>query len=393
MFPRRNPSSLLVIGASARHVAQSARKLGIDCFAIDLFGDWDLRQVADVKIVESLAELDFVEISQWCAGTQDLLICGGMENRISVMDDLSLDFQVLGTELSGIQKTNDLEAIQTICRRTRIRFPESRLTRNDLEENDCGAWLIKPLRSAGGHRIRRLNRLEQSQGDEYYQQFVPGKSFSALYCCNGASTRMLGLTEQLCGSEVFASRDTPFAYCGSIWPFESELQPLKEVERAGEIFATEFGLRGVFGIDWVQDETGRNWMLEVNPRIPASSEVYERAGIIRNIVEVHIDACFNQQLPIVSETNQIAGKAVVYNQGTEKRVTKLVFERWMQWLASEELACADIPMPGDVIPSGGPIMTVFATGESHSAVKNELESKAFNVRESLKKARSFTPSS
>ena len=135
-----------------------------------------------------------------------------------------------------------------------------------------GTWLVKPIRSGGGREIRPLETGNDVGRNRYYfQEWIPGPSFSGLYIGNGGGSRLVGVSQQLQGVP-----GSPFAYRGSIgpWPIDENLSA--SLCRLGDVIASASGLLGWFGIDYVLCG-GEPWPVEVNPRYTASVEVHELA--------------------------------------------------------------------------------------------------------------------
>jgi uncharacterized protein len=105
--------------------------------------------------------------------------------------------------------------------------------------------------------------------------------------------------------------------------------------------AGAFGLRGLFGVDFVWDGE-RAWTVEVNPRPTASLEAIEAAYGVR---------VFDAP-EVVDEPVRAAGKAVLF--ATEDAVVG-DSARWL------ERGVRDVPHPGERIAARRPICTVLAT--------------------------------
>ena len=118
------------------------------------------------------------------------------------------------------------------------------------------------------------------------QRFVEGDLASACFLADGRRARLLGLTRQYAGEPGLGA--PPFAWCGNAAPWGTpELQGI--VEQALAALVEGSGLRGLNGIDFIVQE-GVPWLLEVNPRPPASFELFERL-LEGNAFAWHVEAC------------------------------------------------------------------------------------------------------
>ena len=93
----------------------------------------------------------------------------------------------------------------------------------------------------------------------------------------------------------------PFAYCGSIGPLRRRASPLeRQIVRCGQMLGSEFGLRGLFGVDFLLDADSVAWLTEVNPRYTASVEVLED-GLGISLLGEHVQASAAFETPIARD--------------------------------------------------------------------------------------------
>ena len=397
---------ILVVGASARQLAQSARLANRRVIGIDLFADWDLRQVADCHPVQSLNEvrLDAMFPTEQVAG---FVICGGMETRFEVLVQLESKIRFYGPKIRQLKRSQDPLLLSQVCADNQIRFPEVR-SADSMPNVTNAEWLLKPRLGSGGHLISRPSPSSNTNvnGDLFWQRFVEGKSFSALLASNGGAVQLLGVTEQLVGDPKLTSSE--FAYCGSIGPVIPNAELREQLLRCGSCLANEFELIGCFGIDMIVDHLGQSWLIEINPRITASAEIFELAGSINSAMELHLNCFQADPLPAPRTTDIRLGKAIVYsNYESNYKVSCDMFE-WMKdrslqatsvgfaggrqkkyWPEkADEFLIADIPEPGTVIKHGHPIATVlcfdrFSNPSSGKSLHERLCQAADSIRNKI----------
>jgi predicted ATP-grasp superfamily ATP-dependent carboligase len=188
---------------------------------------------------------------------------------------------------------------------------------------------------------------------------------------------VLGLSRQLVGERAFGARG--FRYCGSILAgagdaqFEADAELLERAAALAQVAAEEFGLVGVNGIDFVA-HAGVPYPVEVNPRYSASMELVERAYRL-SVFGMHARACVGELLGFdvaaARRGKGAVGKAIVYARRTvtmgETRV----------WLRNRSVR--DVPHPGERIPRGRPICTVFARGRDARSCHAALVRRAQRV--------------
>ena len=105
----------------------------------------------------------------------------------------------------------------------------------------------------------------------FYQERIDGLSLSALFIGGSVKPTFAGVTRQLIGRP-----GADFAYVGSLGPWPVTPAEATRIRTLGAVLATSFGLRGLFGVDFILSD-GHPWPVEINPRYTASVEVLELA--------------------------------------------------------------------------------------------------------------------
>lgn len=356
-----------------RQFVVGAAKAGIDCLAIDLFGDWDTKKSCETISISSFDELPEL-LSR--LPRSNFVFSGGLENHFKTLLAAAESHELVGPSPIDIRRAKDAIQLQSVCHAAEILFPQTTLT---VPRNANDKWLAKPLCSAGGHSIEVLDR-QKNYSENCFQAFAVGQSYSAVFrsSANGKEprrTRLIGVTEQLIGEQDFCSR--PFAYCGSIGPVEMPSMIQAELIRIGETIANEYSLNGIFGIDFVCDQMPV--LIEVNPRLTASCELFELAGCFkgptRTIVQQHITAFEpDENLEQDLSSEFVWGKAIVFSKwANEIFVDKKTQRQILQLNSSNGLKrVADIPNVEARIKPGGPIATVYCRDVSAKKVRNRL---------------------
>src|SRR5205823_6114774 len=113
------------------------------------------------------------------------------------------------------------------------------------EPEPSSSWLVKPLASGGGRRVRPWRGGRVPRGC-YLQQLVDGTPGSVVFVAAGGHVVPLGITRQLVGEHAFGAEG--YRYCGNILEVASDGGPAREaalVDRAfalATVVAEEFGL-------------------------------------------------------------------------------------------------------------------------------------------------------
>jgi predicted ATP-grasp superfamily ATP-dependent carboligase len=169
----------------------------------------------------------------------------------------------------------------------------------------------------------------------------------------------LGVSRQLIGEAAFGA--DRYRYCGNILApaddsvFERDGTLLDRACALASASAASFGLVGLNGVDFIA-AAGAAYPIEVNPRWSGAMELVERAYGV-SLFATHADACAHAALPDFElrrarQVGRAIGKAIVFaRQAVTMGDTR-------EWLA--DASVRDVPQPGERIPAGRPICTIFA---------------------------------
>lgn len=365
--------TLLIVGASVRAAAFSARRAGFRPVGLDLFADRDLRRLGDVTRI-SRSDYphrlgDFLKRlpeGPW-------MYTGGLENYPQLIGSWAQHRPLWGCLESCLRRVRSPQRLAQCLRSRDLCYPPIRNTPPPID--DPNRWLMKPLRGAGGTSIIPWSPTETARRKGvYFQRLVEGVPKAAIFNGRHGKAELLGVTEQIIGPPWLHAR--PFAYCGSIGPIELDAGQRGQWERIGQALVEDAGLVGLFGVDAVEHD-GQIDVVEVNPRYTASIEVLEYATGLQALR--HHAAAFDSNFQIApGERNRqrMIGKAILFApQG-------ITFPADGPWEDESEVSVdscprfADVPVANSLIERGGPILTVFAEGQSVEIVRGRLRESA-----------------
>jgi predicted ATP-grasp superfamily ATP-dependent carboligase len=362
----------LILGASARAAASSARRAGLKPIAVDLFADRDLREIGPAQRIaaasypEGVADAaDAVPVAPW-------IYTGALENHPELVDRIARHRPLWGNDAPTLRAVRDPFAVAATLRQAGVRCPAVRADPKGLPLD--GSWLVKPLASAGGRGIVPLGKGDAGAVSPlcYYQERIAGTSLSALFVAGRGDATLAGVTRQCIGR-----RDSPFAYTGSLGPWPISPRVRARIEAIGRALAAGFGLVGLVGVDLILRE-GMPWPVEVNPRYTASVEVLELA-LGHSLLADHARACdpdaAARSVPITPRPcsrPSVVGKSIVFAP------TRCRFPGSDDPVATADDAfaiprVADVPDAGTCFEVGEPVLTLIAGGRSMAACRLRLE--------------------
>jgi predicted ATP-grasp superfamily ATP-dependent carboligase len=363
-----NDANVILLGASTRAMATSARRAGWTPWCADLFADADLQRIAAVRKVASAAYPQGLLDALVGAPQAPVIYTGGLENWPDVVGQI--DRPLWGNAPAV------LRAIRTPRRWTQCLqergLPCPALC---LETPTSGRWLLKPRQSAAGFGIRLYAGQPFNPRTHFLQEWIDGDSCSAVFLGREDDAILLGVTQQLIGTPWLNTHG--FHYAGNLGPLTMDAAQESRWRVLGVELAKAFHPRGLFGIDAIV-RAGVPWPIEINPRYTASLELLERSYHTA-LLPLHRAVFDETPLPLVRWPTPPAvwGKAILY---ARQRLAFPAAGPWLEALAAgvnlDETDYADIPHAGEIIEQGHPVMTVFASAPTTSECLAKLHEKA-----------------
>jgi len=363
---------LLIVGGSTRAAARSARRAGYHPVCADLFADCDLHEIAEIVPVRQYPD----SLPQDVTGlsTDGWIFTGALENRPDLISHLQANNclgPLLGTSL-GLETLRDPWQVVACLRQAGI--PSLDILPETAPPRPNGAWIRKPRNSAGGRAIAIWDEEAAAHPlcePHFFQRRAVGQPLSALFHAGTGGTTLLGMTQPLIEPELCPPE--PFSYAGSLAPADVPADVAGRVLELGQCLTTR-GLRGVFGLDLVVCDAGIPWLLEVNPRYPASLELLE-------LVQGCSLLTGPRRSTAAQPANAFVAKGIVYASRPMRAVDlRPLAGQTTDWSVPR---LTDIPWPGTEIPAGWPICTVFASAASAAMCRAELRAQISTVRRIL----------
>jgi predicted ATP-grasp superfamily ATP-dependent carboligase len=372
---------LAIVGASARAAAFSALRGGFEVVAADLFADADLAAVAAVTQLPRFDE----GLEAWLRGSRcdAWMYTGALENRPELVARLSQAAPLFGTPAEALAAVRDPLQLAPIVQAAGLGFPST--LASSLLQTPPGSWLAKTYQHAGGAGVWRIgddaSRHRTREARAYYQQYVEGTPAAAVLVVGASGTRLLGVTRQL-----LRGAPEPWQYCGSVGPIDASASLTKSLVRLGDELQAA-GVVGIVGADLVLGDE-QDWVVEINPRWSASTEVLERSlGV--SAIALHAEACRGdprEERPIdcapsgfVCHAKQIVFAARDVDVGP-------AFHAWAMERSAvqqRDYRLADIPRSGERIAANRPVLTALAAGSTCEEAARELEAWVAEVESRL----------
>ena len=272
--------TLIVVGASARAAAVSALRAGFTPWCVDLFADVDLRAIVPNAIRCPVGQYPsaLLEVLR-SAPESPWIYTGGLENHPDLIRAMADVRPLWGNGPNALVAARSPFVVEQCLRDAGLPVPEVRS--GEAELPDYCRWLRKPLAGSAGQGIAFVDPADPGRSSRhYYQQYIDGTPMSAVYVRSRGETRLLGVTEQLIGTDWLNA--APFRYAGNVGPIELPGELRHDLEQIGSTISERCDLLGLFGVDFILRDS-RTWVVEVNPRYTASIEVLELATGLQSL--------------------------------------------------------------------------------------------------------------
>jgi predicted ATP-grasp superfamily ATP-dependent carboligase len=377
-----------VAGLSARMLAQSAARAGLRVVALDVFGDRDTREAAELWFDIGAGQLS-IDYARLVAALERAARLPGL---IGWIDGSGLEpFVAQLCRTRGLPRFIGNPAEASAAVREPRRFfalldaldiphpavaftrPADRATEGATEAQ---GWLVKHADGCGGTHIEPAAAVSDSRvaAQEYFQRRSTGRSLSALFIAACGNARVLGFAEQF----TCKMGNLPFVHAGSMGPLGPlDLPPPVEARVRAAIAAlcARTGLTGINSCDFLLDGDAFE-LLEINTRPSSTMTLYETASPDawpHGLLACHIEACRHGRLPAPAIPQTPAPAAWRAGQQVLFAPRPFVVSQSFSDACLRDPCCRDVPMPGTWIEAGQPVCTLLVRAASLDAVRHALE--------------------
>ena len=347
-----------MVATSGRAIAQGLKSLGHTVTVVDGFADSDTiaatiecKKVKRAQYGLNKGEVLATVVSLQAETSFDGLFCdAAIESNPDLLDKIHIN-PVFANSSQTLHKCKNPNTFFSLLDQHSISYPETLLPPFSKAEVK-NAWLVKEEQSTGGIGVSFVSDATDLTSDIYLQKKINGINFSLTFLANEDELFALGFnalwSEQL-------SADMPYAYAGAINQIKLDSKILELALQYAKVMVKAFKLLGLNSIDFICQGDAL-YVLEINPRIPASYELYETK--FGEVIGQHIDVCKTGKLPSVKGQSLLRAHAIVYAP-TDIKVSESM--SWPLWTA-------DRPHSQEVIKQFEPVCSIFAGGQNTAQV-------------------------
>jgi predicted ATP-grasp superfamily ATP-dependent carboligase len=372
-----------VAGVSARLVAQSAARAGLRVAALDIFGDRDTRETAElwfdigcgalavdrVRLVDALTRIARLpDLLGWIG-------CSGLEPLMAQLCREPGLPRLLGNTAATLEAVREPRRFFALLDALRITHPAVSFERPTPPDG----WLFKDADGCGGTHIWPAAQVDAAAvpARGYFQRIGNGWSMSALFIGAHGCAYLIGFAEQL--SRPIGALN--YVHAGSIGPIRMPPVLVARLQAALDALCERTGLVGINSCDFLYDGTDFQ-LLEINARPSSTMALYETASPDawpRGLLACHLDACrfgrapSSASLALAREPRWCAGQQVLFAPAP------FTVSAAFSDACANDPQCRDVPMPGIAIDAGQPVCTLVVRAASVDAVRRALDEQSTRV--------------
>lgn len=344
---------------------------GYEVLALDAFADSDTQQLASQTMRVAYADGGFdaaaLEQALQVIDSQDVagMVYGsGFEAMPELLEMAGRYLPVIGNTPRVVR--NLKRPLQFFTLLDVLQIPHPTISYRPPEKTV--GWLSKRGGGSGGTHVRKalpLPQMTQRRG-EYYQREMPGQVATLLFVADGQQAKAIGYNRQW----TSASAAMPYRYGGAVSHAELPESVKRTLLQAAQRLTSAVGLRGINSIDAIMDGE-QAWVLEINPRLSATFDLYRAMPGQPSLFELHLAACVGSLADLPQLAPQAMAHHIVYALD-EIRLPKDI--DWPAWVA-------DLPSPGATIAADEPICTILAGGETAAVAQQSLLERANELQD------------
>ncbi|KAA1008111.1 ATP-grasp domain-containing protein [Paraburkholderia panacisoli] len=374
--PLSHAPFVAVAGLSARLLAQSAVRAGLRVAALDVFGDRDTREAAELwfDIGDGALAIDRARLADvltrvahlprflgWIGGS-------GLEPLIEQLCGEPGLPRFIGNDAEANAAVREPRRFFTLLDALHIAHPAVSFARPATTEG----WLFKDAHGCGGTHIKPASALDANAlpAQGYFQRMSNGRPLSALFIGARGRAHLIGFAEQL----TCTAGDLAFVHAGSIGPIDLPPQVVARMLEALDALCARTGLVGINSCDFLLDGDAFE-VLEINARPSSTMALYEAASPDawpHGLLACHLDACRCGRPPspestaLARQPRWCAGQLVLFAP------RPFTVSAGFSDACLRDPNCHDVPMPGTRIEAGQPVCTLLMRAASADAVRRAL---------------------
>jgi predicted ATP-grasp superfamily ATP-dependent carboligase len=347
----------------------AAKRAGYKVTAIDAFLDKQTVELADVTLLVDYNRNGFSSdsllnaVSRLDAGKYQGFVYGsGFEAQPELLEKIAKTIPLIGNTPATVRVLKSTCDFFTSLQRCNIPYPAVFDVLPDGDNFDAEIYLKKFAGGSGGTHIQFANTDSAPLSNCYYQRYMTGLPVSLLFIAQDKMISVIGFNEQW----VNATESMPFRYGGAVSNITLSNGVQQQLIEAAEKLSLAFGLRGLNSLDVIVHNE-MVYVLEINPRLSATVDLYESAQI--NLMDLHLQTCIHD----VSVKSDIANNLHYFHTLSKSSKAHAILYAPFDCLLNNDISWPDwvVDSPHHTMQflAGEPVCTVLAVADDSDEAK------------------------
>ncbi len=369
-------AKFIIAAPSARGLAEAAVACGHQVIALDAFADADTQAIAaqafkltfnefggDFCLDETYFKHVFLQIN--LAEIDGFLYGSLFDHAPDLLAWVAERVPLVGNApevMCAAKRFGFFKLLDAL----KITHPEVCLSPPEAPED----WLCKKIGGTGGRHICAANQVDLHfvKPSAYFQRKMPGKPISMLFVADGNIAQTIGFNQQL----IAPTDAMPFRFAGAVSNIALQPNIYKDFEYAAQQLTRALNLRGINSLDAMLDGDAL-WMLELNPRVSATFELYE------NLLPRHLQGCAGSLEESLPQRKTSKAQLILYANEAVNIPANFVWPHWAADIPALAVGESSISMVKNM-----PICSVFAQAESAEVAQSVVQQRVEALKEMLK---------
>ena len=298
----------------------------------------------DDKSFMSISSLEsFLDKNNISSNETKVVYASGLERRTSVQNYLDSNFEILGNSLNKFKHLSNIYEIERDLFNKQVTIPKSEKTYNYK-------YLSKSHNSSGGIGVGN----DIFTTDRYYQEFIPGKTYSVSFIANNNQLCVLGFNQLF---NVKNNIKFPYLNAGGMM-IDFNYQDREYLESWLVEFSKYYSLRGYTSIDF-KIYKNKIFILDINPRLSGSYRLYRKK--YHNVMSNHLSFTDN----VTQKSNDYFSYIILYAK------KDIVIDTRIKNIPD----ITDLPEIGEVIRKDSPILILNIQADNPRELYQEINSR------------------
>ena len=256
-----------------------------------------------------------------------IIYSSGLEDKKDIKDYLEKEFHICGNNFHKYTFLSNPYNIDKKLFQNNIVLPE-------ISETFHYKYISKKKNSSGGLNVAN----NQISSDIYYQQYIPGNTYSVSFISSEIDSQILGF------NQLFLVKDNaeyPYMHAGAV-TLNLDNKQLNYYKKWINDFSYQYQLNGFCSIDYkIYDN--KIYIIDINPRLSGTYRLYKKK--YRNLMCHHIGLASEK---LMSVSNKYYAYIILFAKN--------------DYMADESIYkikdISDIPVPGVTVKKNMPILTL-----------------------------------